>query len=197
MTGGLFGGRSRQSGEVLGWSRAQQAAFLIRLWQAVARSVAATTLAWAKDLRSKRAERNYDLAVFGPYSLLNTDQGVRGVLQVTNDLFYLHAARLKLNQWRPDERASSDPVKAVEFALETLEKQDFCSFIDQVGAALATFDWRTSATPDLDDATRRAKLVFRGSSGYKELRALLLEHLSKRQDQVADVAKRLMDEPKS
>jgi DGQHR domain-containing protein len=31
-TGGLFGGRSKRGGEVLGWSRAQQAAFLIFIW---------------------------------------------------------------------------------------------------------------------------------------------------------------------
>jgi hypothetical protein len=61
------------------------------------------------------------------------------------------------------------------------------TFTDQ----LAKFDWRVSSTPELTDSERRAKLVFRGSSGYRELRAQLIEVLRSGEGEVADAARRL------
>ena len=97
-TGGLFGGRSRQEEEVLGWSRAQQAAFLIFSWSQFLQSVSKTKLEWAEHLRRSRRKSQTkiqksrvpdpkgDLAFYGPYSLITTDQGVRGFLHVLNDI---------------------------------------------------------------------------------------------------------------
>jgi hypothetical protein len=206
-TGGLFGGRSKRGAEVLGWSRAQQAAFLIFIWNSLKSGVAESNDDWAVKSRAlpavgdtktqKDDARNAkdDRAFYGPYSLITTDQGVRGYLQVVNDLCYLRASRLKLNGWRPDERVSINPVGAVDEALETLGKQNFVTFITAIGKLLASFDWRTSSEPSLDDSARRAKLVFRGSSGYKELRMQLLEHLINGDGEVADAAKRLVGVP--
>jgi DNA-binding transcriptional MocR family regulator len=132
-----------------------------------------------------------DFAFYGPFSLINTDQGVRGYLQVVNDLCYLQASAFKLNRWIPDESAPADLANAVDRALETLNKQDFAQSVVKIGKSLASFDWRTSSAPDLDDVTRRAKLVYRGSSGYKELRTQLLEHLGEGQGAIAEAAKRL------
>ncbi|RVI14597.1 hypothetical protein CN200_19460 [Sinorhizobium meliloti] len=133
-----------------------------------------------------------DPAFYGANSLICTDQGVRGYLQVTNDLFYTVAPKLKLNKWLPDENSTANPIGSVENSLTSLKEQEFSAFAIAVANKLASFDWRTSATPGLDEAKRRAKLVFRGSSGYKELRTQLLEHLSTGEEQVADAALRLM-----
>jgi hypothetical protein len=57
---------------------------------------------------------------------------------------------------------------------------------------LATFDWRTSSDPSVTESERRDKLVFRGSSGYKEIRTQLLEHLSKSNSEIGQIAKRLV-----
>lgn len=203
IAGGLFGGRSKVEGEVLGWSRGQQAAFLIYAWQQFAVAVAAAEDAWAIDLRAHESasiarepksqqRRKDDAAFYGVYSLINTDQGVRGFLQVINDIFYLRASRLKLNTWRPDARSADNPIQAVEKALASIEAQDFSTFLRTVVTALSSFDWRTSGTPDIDEAIRRAKLVFRGSSGYKEIRIQLLEHLARGEGDVAEAAKRLV-----
>ena len=202
-TGGLFGGRSKKQGEVLGWSRAQQAAFLVFAWNAFRTSVGQTQIEWAvalrnlakpaadKPVRPDALKSTDDLAFYGPFSLICTDQGVRGFLQVLNDLCYQRASLLKLNRWVPDERSAPNPIDAVQISLVSLSKQDFAAFVTVIGRALATFDWRTSASPGLEESLRRAKLVFRGSSGYKELRAQLLEHLSAVDGDVGETAKRL------
>ena len=53
-SGGLFGGRSREKGEVLGWSRAQQAAFLVFSWCQFREAVSVVKDEWAEDLRQPR-----------------------------------------------------------------------------------------------------------------------------------------------
>lgn len=204
-SGGLFGGRSKKGGEVLGWSRAQQAAFLIFAWRSFLDAVVASTDDWARALRHppvageeklprpEEVKQGDDLAFYSPHSLIVTDQGVRGFLQVLNDLFYQRAAALKLNNWRPDERSTANPVGAVERELATLKAQPLTGFVSEICRGLASFDWRTSAAPDLPEDLRRTKLVFRGSSGYKELRAQLLEHLAKGDGDVGVAAKRLLE----
>ncbi len=202
-SGGLFGGRSKKEGEVLGWSRAQQAAFLIFAWRKFADAVAASKDVWAEDLRHQKireekvprledVKASNDLAFFGTHSLITTDQGVRGFLHVVNDLCYQQASMLKLNTWRPDERSSANSIAAVESSLTSFSTQNFASFVTSIGNALASFDWRTSSTPGLDEQERRAKLVFRGSGGYKELRMQLLEHLVSMDGDIKAVAKRLL-----
>jgi hypothetical protein len=44
---------------------------------------------------------------------------------------------------------------------------------------LAGYDWRTSSAPGLTETVRLRQAVFRGSSGYKEMRVQLLKHLEK------------------
>ena len=95
----------------------------------------------------------------------------------------------------PDEQSAPNPVGAVQTSLETLATQDFVAFVIDIGQALATFDWRTSAAPGLEEGLRRAKLVFRGSGGYKELRTQLLEHLTAVEGDVGETAKRLLGKP--
>ena len=204
ISGGLFGGRSKNEGEVLGWSRGQQAAFLIYSWRALRDAIAKSNEEWAQSLRHppminekpalrpEDIEQDDDLAFYSPNSLLATDQGVRGFLHVLNDLFYQRAAAMKLNDWRPDDRSSADPLTSVERELEALENQEFTGFVSEIVTRLASFDWRTSSAPELSNELRRAKLVFRGSSGYKELRAQLLEHLECGTGDVQATAKTLL-----
>jgi hypothetical protein len=110
-----------------------------------------------------------------------------------NDVLYMRAASLQLGSWRPSEFAGDEAIRGVENALRTLEAQPFSAFVVELNRALASFDWRTSSTPDLDEPLRRAKLVFRGSSGYKELRIQLLEHLSRGEGDIAATASRLLE----
>lgn len=185
--GGLFGGRVTDDEDVLGWSRAQQAAFLIQAWQSLKKEVTGTELSWAQTLRGE-SKSTLDLALYGTHSLLATDQGIRGVLHVLNDLVLLSASRLNLRNWKPGPSAGANDVAAVSAALAGLKKEPVAEFLEELAKALVDFDWRTSAAAGLTEEQRRAKLVFRGSSGYKELRAQLLEHTSKKPGNVGATA---------
>ena len=200
-SGGLFGGRSRREDEVLGWSRAQQAAFLIFSWREFQIAVFKSKLEWAEDLRrppkglsekpieKKSSEYRGDLAFYGPYSLIATDQGVRGFLHILNDICYVRAGKWGLHAWKPDDRLGIDLDEAVESSLENLQKENFADHLIQLGQRLASFDWRSSSAPEIDETLRREKLVFRGSSGYKEIRLQLLEHLANGDGDIPNAAK--------
>ena len=97
-TGGLFGSRIGDDDEVLGWSRAQQAAFLIAAWSAFREKVTKDPeIPWVKALIvADQAKSKDHPAFYGPYSLIPTDQGVRGFLHVLNDVFIYLAPRWDL-----------------------------------------------------------------------------------------------------
>src|SRR5262249_47666355 len=118
------------------------------------------------------------------------DQGVRGFLHVLNDICFTSAPRLGLRSWNVGSAAASD-TNAVTLCLQSLRRQPVADWLSRFSQGLATFDWRTSGLPSLSEEERRQKLVFRGSSGYKELRLQLLEHLVDLQDDVGDAARRL------
>ena len=196
--GGLFGSRLKKDDEVLGWSRAQQAAFLIFSWQVLRAEIQKSKEPWAINLRKIQSidpniiQKEDDPAFCGSFSLLVTDQGVRGYLHVLNDLCFVMASRLKLRSWEVEKRLAASDENAVSVALKSLEKHAVSKFLRNLANGLASFDWQTSAAPELSEKERRAKLVFRGSSGYRELRIQLLEHLATRNDRIGEVASRLL-----
>lgn len=197
--GGLFGSRDRKvEEEVLGWSRAQQAALLIYSWRQLHQVIADTKQDWAKSLRVRAAKDNFpremgDAAFYGPYSLLTTDQGVRGYLHIINDFCFIMASQLELRAWRLDRPGDASDEGAVTTALKSLSKQKAAKFVDSIAKGIETFDWRTSGMPDLPEEERRKKLVFRGSSGYREIRTQLLECLLKCPGDVGKTADRLVE----
>lgn len=101
------------------------------------------------------------------------------------------ASRLKLPSWQVEKGAAATDESAVTLALGSIEKQPVSTFIRNIAKGVASFDWGTSATPELSEEERRKKLVFRGSSGYRQLRIQLLEHLAERNDDIGLVASRL------
>ncbi|HTR47498.1 MAG TPA: DGQHR domain-containing protein [Verrucomicrobiae bacterium] len=174
--GGLFGARLREHDEVLPWSRAQQAALLIYLGQCVKEAIKSTKADWAKELR-KGFPAGDDPAFYGANSLLMTDQGIRGLLHIVNDLCYVRADELKLVEWKSDVEAGASDEQAVRRSLSSLSDQRFSKFVDNIAVTLATYDWRTSSAPGLEESERIRKAAFRGSGGYKELRRDLLKHV--------------------
>lgn len=180
--GGLFGSRMGNNKEVLGWSRAQQSAFLILMGQKLESAVRAYQGKWASSLRRSNSEdsadKQYDPAFSGPHTLLNTDQGIRAVLHVTNDLCFLRTGDLALDEWITEEDAGAIDEHAVTNALKSLRRHKVAGFLEDIANQLATYDWRTSSAHGLSEDERREKLVFRGSGGYKELRSQLLQHLA-------------------
>jgi hypothetical protein len=190
--GGLFGAPGGKHEEVLPWSRTQQAAFLVFVGNKLKEQIALCKAEWAKTLRAKAVPglftQNEDAAFLSPASLLNTDQGIRGVLAVTNDMCCIRAQDLEFDEWEVDAKGQSEH-EAVAKALKSLEKQDVSSFLDELFSLLVSYDWRTASVDGLTEEERTAKLVFRGSGGYRELRRQLLKHLASDRGRIGKAAK--------
>ncbi len=189
--GGLFGAPVTGTIGMLPWTRAQQAAFLIFTGNALKSALKNCDDAWAKELLGRgRLFKPEPYEVFhNRQSLINTDQGIRGFLAVTNDLCWVKATELKLKNWKSDEKAGATDDKAVTAALNSLEQEPFTKFIKTIAEHLRRYDWRTSSAPGLTDDDRLKKAAFRGGGGYKELRIQLLKHLASSGDEVGAAAK--------
>lgn len=192
--GGLFGAAAGQHETVLPWTRTQQAAFLINVWETVYRAVRNCTEDWAINLRSHapgstQAAGNDDPAFYSKYSLFTTDPGVRGVLAVTNDLCWLRRDSLDLPHWRAPDAATALDVDAMSAALDSLSRLSVASYLEAIATALTKYDWRSSSTPGLDPLSQRAKRALRGSGGYKQLRTDLLTQLSNEHGDIGKTAR--------
>lgn len=173
--GGLYGAKAGADKMVIPWDRSQQAALLIYLWNSLEDAVKSSREPWAKKLRKTVYKKKVhgDPAFTGPHTLLNNDQGITVVLNVTNDLLFVNADSLYLKDWIADSGSN------VAAALKDLKKQSqITEFIDRMGKALSSFDWRSSGASDLTERERTIKLSYRGGSGYREFRRQLLKHLS-------------------
>ncbi len=198
--GGLFGDELRKTGDVLQWSRVKQAAFLVFVWQAVQKAVENTQEEWAVSLRNTSKKnpkqlsleiapnKQLDPAFAGPTTLLATDQGVRGILQVTNDMCFVAADELALSDWIISDEIESNEIDNVvlDQILHIIREQPFARFLEKIAQELCQFDWRTSSAGELSESQRLAQMVFKGSSGYKELRRQLLEILSSSSDKLVN-----------
>jgi DGQHR domain-containing protein len=203
--GGLYGAPIGKDDLVLPWTRTQQAAFIIYIWNTLRNVIIQSKEIWAESLRKtgqKLLFGEYDLAFAGPSSLLNTDQGVRGVLFIFNDLCFLldEMEMISLQQWIVEDLEESDE-ETTFISEENLTRsynslvrvRKIVSFIKEIATILAEFDWRTASAENLTDDEKTMKLVFRGSGGYRELRRQLLKHLMKYRNTSGKVASLVYD----
>ena len=165
-TGGLFGSElPNDPGTFLRWNRAQQAAFLILVWQCMADATLNCHEEWAEGVRSRQElsllplDAKADPAFSSDHSLLATDQGVRGILQVTNDMCYVAAIELDLVNALPDELADERSLSSegVSLALHELQQHPVKDYLTKISFELVKFDWRTSSylSPMTQDVHRR------------------------------------------
>ena len=198
--GGFFGtARSAEPTDVLRWTRAQQAAYLIALWSHLERHISSSKTEWVEHLRQYTSigdvPEGHDAAFAGRYSLLASDQGVRGVLQVWNDISFARSHDVAFNSWqRPISAGATDSAtnpEDVSAALDDLTLHpDIENFIDQLTLDVAQFDWRSAVTPALRRDDEAFQSRYRGGSGYKQVRLQLLLHLAQAgSPEVADAAK--------
>ena len=197
--GGLFGAPVGADRLALPWSKYQQGAFLIAVWEGLRRAVASSAAAWAQKLRADHEKQQSagksDPAFTGPFTLLNQDQGVRAVLHITNDFAFVRHDELALRKWGTDPHGE-DELQMVTDAIDSMPKV-VTEFLDQVTGSLAQFDWRTANTPELTEQEKLVKLVYRGSGGYAEFRRQLLNHVAQQRGQAARAAQLVLrDEQK-
>ena len=196
--GGLFGSRVGEDEQVLPWTRWQQAAFLILLGKLLQKAVGGATQEWAKQLREEAtaggAER--DPAFYGNHSLLNQDQGIRAILHITNDLCYVKADELGLSSWGGDVSTDGTDERQVSESVKSLRQQArIYTFLKELSGVLAQYDWRAFSAPGLSDDKMALKAGFRGSGGYRALRAHVLAHLAKARWRHSAAADRLIKAP--
>jgi hypothetical protein len=197
IPGGLFGAQLGKHEEMLAWSRAQQAAFLIYMGQCVKGAIQNCKDRWAKNLRElgtakKGGRAAADPAFSGEYTLLSSDQGIRGLLAVTNDICYVRAKELKLEDWVSETGAGASDEEAVRSGLSSIKTQPVANFLKQIAEKLSSYDWRTSSVPGLSESERIRKAALRGSGGYKELRQDLLKLLANEAGVVGKAAKEVL-----
>lgn len=175
--GGLFGAPVGQDKIAIPWNRSQQAALLIYLWNELSRAVKELKEGWAYELRDiKKQEYKKDVegdpAFVGPYTMLNNDQGISVILNVTNDILFINKEKLKLQDWNLN--AEFGPAEAL---IELKKIRILAEFISSLAKELSKFDWRSSAAKGLSEEDLVLKLSYRGGSGYKQFRRQLLKHL--------------------
>lgn len=197
--GGLFGSIDRHGKNyVLPWKRAQQAAFLIRIWQKLEEAVGRSDASWVKACKRDKTQAALQIeaerhaAFVGQYSLLATDQGVRAVSVIFNALCQANYEPLALDAWQNDAFSETTDDASVTEALEELSAlAAINAFLTSVSCALIDgFDWRTSSFPGLTPEQRNAQAIYRGSSGYAALQRAVLETLCSSQDTaVSEAAK--------
>jgi len=197
--GGIFGAPIGTQSQTPSWNRAEQAALLIFLGDLVRSSIRATDAEWAKVLRKQPrplgtpGQAQVDWAFYGPNLLLNQDQGIRALLYTLNDFLSINADELSLSEWGGSS-ASDAGETAVEEALKSLKKQTkLVEFCKSLANELATYDWRASDAPELDEKQSLLKAAFRGSGGYKELRKNVLKHLLSGKKVIADSAQEILN----
>lgn len=191
---GLFAADITATTGPLPWSRPQQAAFLISLWSAIRRAILERQYEWVEQLMRLNGQETLDPdpihAFTGNRTMLNQEQGVRGVLAVANEIFF-GLAQLKSELFDFDTRivagAATTP-EDVSIALDELSGSELLERISDFGAAIAGFDWRSADAPGLTDGERMLKRAFRGSSGYVALREQLFRHLATGPEGIAEVA---------
>lgn len=194
--GGLYGAPAGKDKAVLPWNRSQQSAFLIAAWMYVRDAIRETDAVWAKALREGQLNLESDPAFEGSTTLPNTDQGVRAILAIYNDLCFIQADALGLKSWHPSDFSEGTSEIGIRESLQSLRKRsDIDGFLRAVARGLATYDWRTYGSDSLTPSEKSAKARFRGSTGYRELREDVLRHLvSSAEQSVSDVASEVIDQ---
>ena len=194
--GGLFGAPVGAQRETPSWNRAEQAALLIFLGEYMRDAIHEHSGAWAKALRQQVRPAGIpptlNLAFYGPNTLLNQDQGIRALLYVLNDFLYINADDLGLTEWGGSSVVGTDESGVTE-ALHSLSKQSrLKEYVESLTDALATYDWRASDAPGLDEQQSLLKAAFRGSGGYRELRRHVLKHLTGKASRIAKTAEEVL-----
>lgn len=173
--------------EEIKWVRAQQAAFLIILWEQIAIQASNSEEIWAQKLRGEKkntilldAENSSSSslkindAFLSKNSMLSRDQGVTGISMITNDLFFVAAnyfSDFDFNEieWKGDIDERQIETNSIDKAIEQFRESSLHSLIKDVASSLMLIDWRTP-TANFDNETQRdLQKKYKGTGGYREV----------------------------
>ena len=180
---GLFASVLPNTNDVLPWKVGQQAVFIIECWRLLKEEALRSRKSWIEALRKVEGSESVERVVFeGRHSLLASDQGVRGVLAVLNDMCYVASSELKLNEWVFEGREPIDEAAVTDGCRSLCRQSQIIDYLAAIARQIVSFDWRAASAPGLSEKLRIQRMAFKGSTGYKELRRHLVEHLTKSRD---------------
>ena len=175
---GLFSDVIGKLNEELRWVRAQQAAFIILLWDEIAKSLNSNVtkpgqLVWVDEIRAEKfslssyeRELALDKSFISKTSNLSRDQGVSGISLFSNDLFYTLANEgfVELNDldWDSDIDERQIEHASIDKAINKFISHPLFNYIQLFAIEVIKLDWRTSSK-------------YRGSGGYRDVWNDLLE----------------------
>ena len=181
IKGGFFGVMGDGT-SVVPWSRTQQAAFLMllgtRLKSAIMRN---TEACWIRSFTNGELN-GLGASVFeSQFCMLNTDQGIRGLLDVSNSMFCVLYNELRDEYLALSEDGVGDDVNLNSYS-ENFERNapTFSALIDAFSAVMAQYDWRSyeaNFRQGEEDELKKIRAGFRGSGGYKLIRDDIIEHV--------------------
>lgn len=185
VTSGLFSNVIGKMNEELKWVRPQQAAFLILLWDSIAKALRIEVLEpgkleWVDKIRAEsfqlssiEKELQLDKSFVSKNSNLSRDQGVTGISLFANDFFYVLASESGIDfndiEWDSDIDERQIENLSIDIAISKFINHPVYSFIQQFADEIIKFDWRTSAAEFDDPLQSDLHKKYRGSGGYREV----------------------------
>jgi hypothetical protein len=113
--------------------------------------------------------------------MLNTDQGIRGLLDVSNSIFCVLYNELRDEYFALSDDSVGDDVNLNSYS-ESFERNapTFSALINAFSAVMAQYDWRSyeaNFRQGAEDELKKIRAGFRGSGGYKLIRDDIIEHV--------------------
>lgn len=205
---GLFGDVLKEKQEELKWVRPQQAAFIILLWDEIAKVLNHNVteegqMEWVDMIRKEKfslssfeRDLNLDKSFVSKTSNLSRDQGVTGISMFSNDFFYILANEPNIDfndlDWDNDidERQIQD--NSIDLAIDKFISHEIFSYIQLFAKEISRFDWRTSSADFLDSNKAEVQKKYRGSGGYREIwNDLLKIFLNSKNEKILFIAEKM------
>lgn len=182
---GLFSDVLKKKNEELKWVRAQQAAFLILLWDEISKALNSEIikpgqLEWVDKLRKETTqltpfekELNLDRAFVSKNSNLSRDQGVTGISMFSNDFFYVLANEPENDfndiDWDNEIDERQIESSSIDLAINKFQTHKIYTFLQLFAQEVIKLDWRTSSAEFDDPFKGELQKKYRGSGGYREV----------------------------
>lgn len=190
--------------EEIKWVRAQQAAFLILLWDEIAKAIKLIkeneNIEWINSLRNEsfqislfERDLKLDKAFISKYSNLSRDQGVTGISMFSNDFFYVLANESELNfndlEWNQEIDDRQIESQSIDLAINEFRDHPIFVYIQYFANEIVRFDWRTSQANFKDENQREIQKKYRGSGGYRDIwKDLLKQFTQSKEDKIKKYA---------
>lgn len=198
---GLFSDVIENINEELKWVRPQQAAFLILLWDSIAKALRTEVLKpgdleWVDKIRKENfqlstleKELQLDKSFVSKTSNLSRDQGVTGISLFANDFFYILASESEIDfneiEWDSEIDERQIENSSIDIAINKFINHPIYSYIQLFAVEVSKFDWRTSTAEFEDPLQVDFHKKYRGSGGYREVwKDLLKQFLNSKNENI-------------